>query len=369
MSPATRPTFRKGLFAAMATVLAASLLFPALTNSSAEAQPVEGPSLMLTTPSTVEAGDVVTVELDAQLGFESLLTANVRVSWDPAQFDYADCAANGFVGVCSSERDTTGSARFGVAANEVWTEAVSIGSLELTALVDGAAEISAEMVEAHATTGGQPYTVDFADGVAELLIGALGTGSLTGQLSGAALSLVGLDVCAISVADAESVCTTSDADGAYLLEDLAAGDYLITIADPAGALAAVEGDLVTINADKLRIHDADLRATAEQVGLDELLESRPTLSEDSGAGTLAGTVFGPDGDAVFGVSVCATEMVELVTTCEYSGLNGEFSIGDLADGVYEITTEDPARRYGAAEAQLVNVGNANSLLELTVTDR
>ena len=175
-----------------------------------------------------------------------------------------------------------------------------------------------------------------------------GTGSISGQISLADGRVVpGATVLAMS-ADGFMIETASAEDGAYSIDSLCDGDYVVfaAIATAAGELAGVydpdgdeEPDVVTLAEGSSVAEDIDIVLMREPTGIGgpgTPREPSPAPEPcDDGTGSISGSVFTLDGTVVEGASVVAVSDRGGYGEAE-TGADGAYSIDSLCAGEYIV---------------------------------
>jgi len=166
-------------------------------------------------------------------------------------------------------------------------------------------------------------------------------GRITGQVREAATGnpLSGVRACAYQqkeYANLFGVCAETDADGAYTIEGLASGDWVVGFSVRAGDLAG------QFFADASSIEEATPVTVTTGAATENVNASLV------GGGEISGIVTGAAGAPLEGAEVCVRSAGEEPHEyrCANTDGGGIYTVSGLANGLYELEFDDFAKGYG-----------------------
>ena len=298
-----------------------------------------------------------------------LSALSADLTYDPAQVEVLSCEI-AEAGACNDVGGTVKFSLFRVTGIESNEQVATVsfmpirgtsGPATFTLRVGTAVDEAGFDIAAIAVA---PITVDLAQTHEE-------PGSLTGDVTDGATSsgLFGAEVCAVRIGSevppsstgGAASCTQSNGWGAWRIDELAPGDYSITVRHPndhsvtSTFEATVSASTVATGLD-VSLARGDAPSPSEPTGgpvaapID--LPAQPAVYGSSITGTIRAMA---DGQPVEAIQVSATQTFELHQSCGSTNSAGQFVLDGVTTGNYWISTVDPLSRYQDARPALVGV--------------
>lgn len=390
-----------GILAALATLVAAWLV---ASPASADAQRASEASLALAVSPLGADGETRTAALGFTQGDIAVGSLETSLIYDADAISVLSCVVSE-VGACHDVGDgVVKMVVFNLTAIQTNEQLLTVDFVAL----NGAAETTLE-VEVHVV--GDLQATELETIVVEPLTIATSMserGSLTGDVANAESGLYNLEVCAIAVATEATTCTLTSGLGTWRIDDLPAGEYRISIVDPAGVYegatftaAVADAEVTTGLSTELALATADEATTDDTTSDDDAATGDATTdgdSADDGTSTQVvqadtPTIVSADssgdvapapitavevsyGASVTGsvqdiatasplwpVQVCAVQPLVLHQSCATTNEAGEFTIDGLSAGNYRLTAVDGLGLYESADSTLVGLQTDTSTLD------